>query len=119
VLELQKTTVEPDVVLVEVSGRLMLGRECQQVEWMLAELLSQQQKKVVFDLSKLEYLDSTGVGIIATCSGKLEASGGELRIACLQPKVEDVMRVTKLHRLMRFYSTVGDALDGFGEPAAQ
>lgn len=62
--------------------------------------------------SKLEYLDSTGIGILVTCCGKIEAAGGQLRIASVQPKVEDLMRVTKLHRLMRFHLTVEDWLLG-------
>jgi anti-anti-sigma factor len=111
---IQKTLVEPDIVLVEVAGRIALGRECQVVEWTVEELIADSRRKVVFDLSKLEYLDSTGVGIIATCCGRMEAAGGEVRLASLQPKIEDLMRLTKLNRILNLHPTVADALRSFG-----
>lgn len=115
----QKTTIEPDIVVVELSGRIVLGRECQQVESALDELIASKQKKVVLDLSKLEYLDSTGIGIIVTRCGQMEAAGGEMRIAAMQPKVDELMRTAKLHRIMHFYPTVADALQGFATTAPQ
>lgn len=115
--QLQKTAIAPDVTLIEVIGQITLGRECQQVEWLVEELIRAGQAKIVFDLSKLDYLDSTGIGIVVTCSGKADAAGGQLRLACLQPKVADLMRVTKLNRIMTFYPTVNDALQGLGTPS--
>lgn len=116
---IQKTTIEPDIVLVELSGRIVLGRECQQVERELDELIAGKQKKVVLDLSKLEYVDSTGIGIIVTRCGHMEAAGGEMRIASMQPKVVDLMRTAKLDRIMHFYPTVADALQGFAATTSQ
>ncbi|HSC28231.1 MAG TPA: STAS domain-containing protein [Vicinamibacterales bacterium] len=61
--EIQKSFVEPDITVMEVSGRITLGRECQRVEWAIEELIEGKQKKVVLDLSKVTYLDSAGIGI--------------------------------------------------------
>jgi anti-sigma B factor antagonist len=111
--QIEKTIVEADVLVMEVSGRIVLGRECQVVEWTVESLITDGHKKVVFDLSKLESLDSTGIGILATCCGKIEASGGEVRLASLQPKVEDLMRLTKLNRILSSHATVAEAIESF------
>ena len=116
-LQIEKTVVEPDIALVAITGRVQLGRESQRLEWLIDELVATTQKKVVFDISQLDYLDSYGIGIFVTSCGKIEAAGGELRIACVQPKVEQLMRVTKLHRLMQFHPTVADAVRSFDEPS--
>jgi len=108
-LEIEKTVIEPEVVVVAVAGRIQLGRECQRVQWTLEELIQADQKRVVLDLEKVDYLDSAGVGILVTCCGKMEAAGGEILIACAQPKVDDVFRVSKLRHIMRFYPTVAEA----------
>jgi anti-sigma B factor antagonist len=89
------------------------------VEWTLDELIAGNHRKVVLDLSKLEYVDSTGIGIIVTSCGRMETAGGELRIASMHPKVEDLMRTAKLHRVMNFYPTVADALQGFVATTSQ
>lgn len=117
-LLIDRTIVDPDIVLVTVSGRVQLGRESQRLEWLVDELVATAPKKVIFEISHLDYLDSYGIGIFVTSCGKIEAAGGELRIAGQQPKVEQLMRVTKLHRLMRFYPTVADAARSFHEPSA-
>ena len=111
--QIQKTVIEPDIMLVEVEGRIALGRECQVVEWTVEGLIADCRRKVVFDLSKLDYLDSTGIGIIATCCGRLEAAGGVVRLASLQPKVADLIRLTKLDRVLNLHPTVADALQSF------
>ena len=111
--QIQQQQIEPDIVVVRIAGRITLGRECQQVEWAIDELIRNSRKKVVFDLSELEYVDSTGIGIIVMCSGKMSAAGGELRLASLQPRVAELMRVTKLDRIMIFYPTAAAAAENF------
>ena len=110
---IQQTTIAPDIVVVELSGRLILGRESQQLELSLEELIASQHKKVVLDMSKLEYLDSTGIGIVVTSCGRMDTAGGVIRIAALQPKVEELMRTMKLDRILPIYATVDEALRGF------
>jgi anti-anti-sigma regulatory factor len=61
-----------------------LGRvapECQQIEWLIASLLSEGEKKIIFDVSRVCRLDSAGVGILVMCHGKVKEATGELRVA--------------------------------------
>jgi anti-anti-sigma factor len=113
VAQIERTQIEPDIVVLQVSGRLTLGRECQYVEWAIEELIRDGHKKVVFDLSGLTYVDSAGIGIIVMCCGKMQAAGGELRLADLQPKVAELMKVTKLDRIYHFYPTAAGAAANF------
>jgi anti-sigma B factor antagonist len=111
--DLHRTQIEPDIEVVAVSGQIVLGRECQRVEWAIEELIREGKKRVVFDLSNLTHVDSTGVGIIVSCCGKMTAAGGELRLAALQPRVTEVMRITKLDRIIQFYPSATMAAQDF------
>jgi len=111
--QIQTTQIEPDIVLVQISGQLTLGRDCQQVEWTIDGLIRDSQKKVVFDLSELSFADSTGIGIIVMCCGKMRNAGGELRLASLHPRIADLMKLTKLDRIMHFYPTTAAAAESF------
>jgi anti-sigma B factor antagonist len=111
--EIHKTHIEPDIELVAISGRITLGPECQAIEQTVDELISANQKKVVFDLSGVEYLDSTGIGILVMCCGRMQAAGGELRVASIQPKVAELVRIAKLDQMMVFYPTVAAAFENF------
>jgi anti-sigma B factor antagonist len=111
--QIQKEAIEPDIVLLKISGRISLGRDCLDVEWAVDDLIRDQRKKVVFDLSGLEYLDSTGIGVLVMCSGKMSATGGQLRLASLQPRIAELMRVTRLDQIWHFYPTAADATQNF------
>ena len=68
-MRIEQTPIEPDIVLVQITGRISLGRDCEDVEWAVDELIRANRKKVVFDLSQLDYVDSMGVGILVMCGG--------------------------------------------------
>lgn len=112
-LNILKKHVEPDVTILEISGRLAIGRDCQEVEWQLDDLLKAQKTKVVFDLTELKYIDSTGIGIIVMCHGKLKKSGGDLRVACPQGVVDDTIRLTRVDQMIQLFPTCAAATESF------
>ena len=109
-LDIQKSVIDGDILVMAMVGRLALGRECQQVEWTVDELLAAGRPKVVVDLAALDYMDSTGIGILVTCCGRIEAAGGQMRLAAVNPKIADLLRVTKLSRVIGIYPTVAEAV---------
>jgi anti-sigma B factor antagonist len=116
VLNIQKKQIEPDVTVLHISGRLTMGRACQDVEWHLEDLLKEQRTKVVFDLSDLKYLDSTGVGIVVMCSGKLRKSGGELRVAGAQGDVVATLKLTHVDQIVPLFPSCSEAVESFLAP---
>src|SRR5262245_56258028 len=111
--QIQTTYLDHDVVVVQIVGRITLGFEWQDVELAIENLIRDKKKKVVFDLAGLNYIDSTGIGIIVMCSSKMRAAGGELRLAALQPRITELMKVTRLDQIMTFYPTAAAALEDF------
>jgi anti-anti-sigma factor len=117
-LEIQRRRIEPDVVLIEIAGKLVYGTECRQLEWLTAELLSEGKKKIVFDISCVHQLDSTGVGIVIMCSGKVKDARGELRIAGAEGHVKTVLEISGVGKILALYPSTSDALQGFAGTAA-
>ena len=77
-LTIEKRRLEPDMIVLAVSGKLTLGRESQQVERLVEEIIRDNERKVILDLSGLELIDSTGVGIVAV---QRQAAAGGRRAA--------------------------------------
>lgn len=111
-LNIQRRLIEPDNVVVEIVGRIVAGPECQQIEWLISDLLSQEEKKVIFDISGVSHIDSTGVGIIVMCFGKMKKAGGDLRVAGARGIVEEVLKMTKVDRIISSYPTAAAAVEG-------
>jgi anti-sigma B factor antagonist len=111
--DIEQREFSPDVTVVAVSGQIVLGRECQRVEWTIEALIREGKRRVILDLANLTHIDSTGVGIIVTACGKMAAAEGELRLAALQPRIAEVLRIAKLDRILALYPSVDAAAERF------
>jgi anti-anti-sigma factor len=116
-LEVERRDVEPGVVLVEVSGKVVYGTECRQLEWLTTELLAEGERKMIFDISRVKQLDSAGLGIMVMCSGKVKNAGGELRIAGAEGHVKTVLRISEVGKILALYPSRSKALEGFSSRA--
>ena len=112
-LEIQTKQVPPDIVVLEIAGRITLGRESKQLEWAVESLVGEGRKKVIFDLSGFTGVDSTGIGIIVMSSGKLKKAGGELRVAAATAHVQEVMKMTNLDQIVALHATTAAATADF------
>ena len=110
-LNIEKRRASADVTVLALVGRLTLGRECQELEWQVEDLLKNQEKKIILDFSELSYLDSTGVGILVMCSGKVKQAGGELRVVGAQGVVEQTLKMTRVDEIVPLYADTGLAVE--------
>jgi len=113
ILEVLKKNASPDVVVLELRGRLLMGNDSRKVEWSVNDLLKTGVKKVVVDLRELDASDSTGVGILVMCNAKLQKAGGVMRIVSSDGIVESTLQMTHVDRIVKFFPTVEDANERF------
>jgi anti-sigma B factor antagonist len=74
--------------------------------------------KLVLDLSRLRFVDSSGLGAFISCLRKLNARGGELKLCCMSGPVRAVFELVRLHRVFDILGTVDDARRAFGRAPA-
>jgi anti-sigma B factor antagonist len=113
ILSLHKNQPSPDLCRLEFTGKLMMGNDSRQVEWAITELLAAGVLKVILDLQKLDGIDSTGVGIIVVCHGKVQKAGGHLCVAGAQGIVLETLHMTHVDRLMQIFPTAEVAEKSF------
>ena len=113
ILKISTRSVEPDIVVMELEGRVALGRESQSIERQIAEFIQGGHKKIVLDLSKVAYMDSTGIGIIAYSSGQVRTAGGQLRVAGAAGIVLESLKISGLDRVIGFYADADIACANF------
>ena len=112
-LDIATKQMEPDVTVLEFKGKITMGLEGQHVETLVDELLRQHKKRLVFDMSGVEYVDSTGMGVIVSCFSKTSRAGGMLRVAGLNDRVRQLFKITRVDTVLSFYPT---ALAGATNP---
>lgn len=99
-LQIAERLVEPDITIVELTGKLALGRESQQIESLIEELVKRGSRRVVMDMSGVDYIDSAGVGMVALAAGRLRESGGKLAVVASEGKVLHLLTMTQMNAIV-------------------
>lgn len=69
---------------------------------------------LVFDLTEVDFVDSSGLGVILGRYKKVTAKGGKVYLAGAKPQVKKVLDLSGLPRLMEVYPSVNLLLDKIG-----
>jgi anti-sigma B factor antagonist len=85
------------VVILDMTGRIVLGDELETLRGAVHTLLTQGKKKIILNLAEVSYIDSSGVGELVRSFTSVRNQGGELKLLNLTQKVHDVLHVTKLY----------------------
>ena len=88
IVNLETRELTPDITAMTLTGRLILGNRLSEVEHAIRRCIEQGVRKLVLDLSGLNYIDSAGLGVIAVCIGVMEQQGGKAVIAGVAGQVQ-------------------------------
>ena len=69
--------------------------------------------KLVFDLSRLRFVDSSGLGAFISCLRKLNAKGGDVKLCGMSKQVRAVFELVRMHRIFDIYGTKEEAVRAF------
>ena len=61
------------------------------------------------DLEKVEFLDSTGLGVLIGGMKRLRSTDGDLTLVCTQPRILRVFEITGLNRAFAIHDSVEQA----------
>jgi len=112
-LQIRQDSISPDIVVLHLTGRVAMGRPCQEIEAQIDELIRRKSTKLILDLSEVQRVDSTGFGTIVMCARKFKKAGGEFRIAGAKGIVEEIAHTSNLPTIIPFHATVEDAVAAF------
>ena len=105
--------VVEDIAILEPKGKIMGGPDATMLHDKLHDYIDQNMKKVVIDLSKVEWMNSTGLGILISGLTTMRNNGGELKLAGLTEKIESLLTITKLITVFDHYDSVEKAIYSF------
>ena len=103
------SSVDGEVVVAAIGGRLDAVR----VPVISAEATSVPDggaTMVVLDLSGLEWIDSSGVGMLVTIYKKVKGNGGRVNVACLQRQPTEIFRLLRLEAAFKVFDTLQEAI---------
>ena len=77
--------------------------------------LLQANDRLVLDLSRLRFVDSSGLGAILSCLRQLSAKNGDLKLCGLSKQVRGAFELVRMHRVFDIAETREEAVHAFGQ----
>ena len=112
--------VEPGVTVMDFMGRLSIpGILVAEVELTIKKQIERGARKLVLDVSKVDFLDSSAVGMLAVCSGAMKEAAGTMVIAGASGIVKKVLETAGLPRIMGVYPDLALACAALGVPHSE
>jgi anti-sigma B factor antagonist len=114
-LQFRTSKIDGGIVVVALTGSILLWPEGQ-IE-ILNDLLGQNERKFVVDLSGVDHMDSSGAELMFECFNAAKKAGGQLRFASPKPRVARLFQVTKLDTILPVFPTLEAACESLaGQP---
>ena len=100
------------VAVIQPRGRLD-RLSAAEFGWRLAAVIGDGSDRLVVDLAGVSFTDSSGLGALIGGLKAARKAGGDLRIAQPDARARNLFELMSLERVLRIYSTVEEALEGY------
>jgi anti-sigma B factor antagonist len=103
------TRSQREHTVLEVGGEIDVYT-APQLRERLIELVEGGQQHIVVDMEQVEFLDSTGLGVLVGGLKRVRAQDGSLRLVCGQERILKIFRITGLEKVFAIYPSVEEAV---------
>ena len=110
-LNIHVQTSGDETVIFDLQGSLDIATS-PTVRAALLDAAERGQHRIVVDLSRLDFLDSTGLGALLGSQRRAKENHGEVRLVTNEGQILRLLRITGLLGVFGVYHTVSDALAG-------
>ncbi len=111
-LEIQQRERE-GIIILDLDGRITVGEEASRLRELLRELAAAGKTRVILNLEKVDYIDSTGLGALVVGYTSLRKAGGVLKLANLSRRNIELLIFTKLETVFEIFDSELDAVNSF------
>jgi anti-sigma B factor antagonist len=102
-----------DVIIIELGGKIMGGSDSAKFFEQLGSWLDEGYRRFVMDLGHVDWMNSSGLGILIRALKTIRDNQGSLRLANLTEKIKDILTITKLLVVFQTYGSLDEAIESF------
>ena len=110
-MDIQKR-MEGDVAILSLEGRLDLT-SASGLKEASKNVLNNESKKVILNLDKVDFINSSGLGALVSILKEVRNSQGAMKLTNLAPYVKEIFDITQLTNIFEIFSDEKQALSSF------
>lgn len=100
-------------VVITLKGNVMGGPDGSKLHDSLHDLKEAGKTNIVVDLSKVKFMNSSGLGMLISAMTTMRNAGGDLRLANVADRIQSLLVVTKLITVFKHFESVDEAAKSF------
>jgi len=104
---------EGRLTIVEVEGEIDVYT-APRLRELLIDLVNKGNFHLLVNMEKVDFLDSTGLGVLVGGLKRVRAHDGSLELVCTQERILKIFRITGLTKVFGIYSSVEEAKEAHG-----
>ena len=101
-----------DVAVVTLAGAQLDASSVGEFKSNITPVL-EEHAQVIFDLSQLGFVDSSGLGALLGCLRQIQARGGDLKLCSMSKSVRALFELVRMHRIFHIFDTQEEAVRAF------
>ena len=101
------------VTILDFDGKIIIGEGSVQLRDAVLRLLQNEQRRIIFNLGGVTYVDSSGIGELVSSLTTIKNQGGKLKLLNLPKKIKDLLMITKLLTVFEIYEDEIESLQSF------
>ena len=102
-----------DVTILTPKGMLLGGKETDELQGKIKELVEAGNKKLLINLGQTTFLNSVSLGVLIGAHSSYAKRGAEMKLCQVDKKIQNIFVVTKLSLVFDVYDTEAQALASF------
>ena len=107
-----KFTVKDDLTVCHLEGEVDINTS-PDIKKNFDKVIAKKTPKIVISLSRVTYVDSSGLATLVEILKNMKSYGGKLKLSALSPKVKSLFEITKLDKLFSIAQTDEEATANF------
>ncbi len=112
-MSLKTSTLEGSIGLIEPSGSLIGGEETVKLRQAVSGFLERNYDKLLIDLSEVNYINSTGIGVLVSTHTTYTRKGWQIKMCGVNKSIDSILVITKLTLVFDVYETRAEAVKSF------
>ena len=101
-----------------VEGLIKLGESAEFFSSALENVLKNESTNVIIDFTKIDYIDSTGIGELVGYLGKFTNQNRKLILVNPSERIQKLLKLAKLDAVFKIYNTEEEAVSSESAPAS-
>lgn len=106
-----KTETRGELTICYIDGEIDIVRS-PEMKKIFDKLTGKKTPKIVIELSRVTYVDSSGLATLVGILKNMRSYGGKMRLAAMSPKIKSLFEITKLDKLFEIMASEEEAVAG-------